>query len=172
MAAGSLREALEAGGLFARKSLGQHFLLDLNLTARIARTAGIQPGDTVLEVGPGPGGLTSALLDSPAERIIAVEKDARFVAHLTGFFADAVAAGRLQVVEADALAVAEPGLWADSPPTAPVRLVSNLPYNVGTPLFVKWLKAGAWRGTMALMFQEEVCPVSYTHLTLPTKRIV
>ncbi len=157
MAAGSLREALEAGGLFARKSLGQHFLLDLNLTARIARTAGIQPGDTVLEVGPGPGGLTAALLDSPAERIIAVEKDARFVAHLTGFFADAVASGRLQVVEADALAVAEPGLWADSPPTAPVRLVSNLPYNVGTPLFVKWLKAGAWRGTMALMFQEEVC---------------
>lgn len=148
-----LREALEAHDLFARKGLGQHFLLDLNLTRRIARAAAIQPGDTVLEIGPGPGGLTQALLESPAARIVAVEKDPRFVAHLRRHFADAGA--RLQVVEADALGVDEATLLAGAP--GPCPIVANLPYNVGTPLLVKWLKAGAWRGAMLLMFQEEVC---------------
>jgi 16S rRNA (adenine1518-N6/adenine1519-N6)-dimethyltransferase len=154
---GALREALEAGGLFARKALGQHFLLDLNLTGRIARAAGIEAGDTVLEVGPGPGGLTAALLASPAARVIAVEKDARFVTHLTGYFAGDVASGRLVVVGEDALRVDEAMLAGWQPGAAPVRLVSNLPYNVGTPLLVKWLKAGPWRGALTLMFQEEVC---------------
>ena len=151
---GDLRQALEADNLFARKSLGQHFLLDLNLTAKIARLAGIQPGDTILEVGPGPGGLTHALLASPAARVIAVEKDPRFVAHLRSFFADE--ADRLIVREADALALDEVTLLAELGIEQPVRLISNLPYNVGTPLLVKWLKAGSWRGPMCLMFQTEV----------------
>ena len=154
---GDLREALETGGLWARKSLGQHFLLDLNLTGRIARAAGIAAGDTVLEVGPGPGGLTAALLAGPAGRVVAVEKDSRFVAHLNAFFAAEVASGRLVVVEADALAVDEAALLALPPGSPPARIVANLPYNVGTPLLVKWLKAGGWRGPMTLMFQEEVC---------------
>jgi 16S rRNA (adenine1518-N6/adenine1519-N6)-dimethyltransferase len=150
-----LRDALESGGLFARKSLGQHFLLDLNLTTRIAKAAGIQPGETVLEIGPGPGGLTAALLASPAARVVAIEKDARFVGHLRSFFADA--GERLVVIEADALAVDEAALLASLGAPTPARIVANLPYNVGTPLLVKWLKAGRWRGPMALMFQEEVC---------------
>lgn len=151
---GDLRQALEVGGLFARKSLGQHFLLDLNLTAKIARAAGILEGETVIEIGPGPGGLTQALLDSKAAKIIVIEKDARFVAHLEDFFKEHL--GRLIVLEADALAVDEAALLAAHGDTDPARIVANLPYNVGTPLLVKWLKAGAWRGPMCLMFQEEV----------------
>ena len=151
---GDLRQALEDGGLFARKSLGQHFLLDLNLTAKIARAAGIVAGETVIEIGPGPGGLTAALLDSGAAKIIVIEKDARFVAHLKDFFADHL--GRLIVIEADALAIDEAALMAEHGGTAPARIVANLPYNVGTPLLVKWLKDGDWRGPMCLMFQEEV----------------
>lgn len=149
-----LRQALDDGGLFARKSLGQHFLLDLNLTAKIARTAQIHEGETVLEIGPGPGGLTQALLESPAAKVIVIEKDARFVAHLKDFFAEH--AGRLTVLEADALGVDEAAILAQHGCTGPARIVSNLPYNVGTPLLVKWLKAGPWRGPMCLMFQEEV----------------
>jgi 16S rRNA (adenine1518-N6/adenine1519-N6)-dimethyltransferase len=151
---GDLRQALEEGGLFARKSLGQHFLLDLNLTAKIARVAGIQAGETILEIGPGPGGLTQALLETDAEKIIVIEKDARFVAHLKAFFKDHL--GRLIVIEADALAVDEAALLAEHGAKGPARIVANLPYNVGTPLLVKWLKAGDWRGPMCLMFQEEV----------------
>jgi 16S rRNA (adenine1518-N6/adenine1519-N6)-dimethyltransferase len=151
---GDLRQALEDGGLFARKSLGQHFLLDLNLTAKIARVAGIVAGETVIEIGPGPGGLTQALLDSPAAKIIVIEKDARFVAHLKAFFVDHL--GRLIVLEADALEVDETALIAEHGGASPARIVANLPYNVGTPLLVKWLKASAWRGPMCLMFQEEV----------------
>jgi 16S rRNA (adenine1518-N6/adenine1519-N6)-dimethyltransferase len=149
-----LRQALEDGGLFARKSLGQHFLLDLNLTAKIARVAGIVSGETIIEIGPGPGGLTHALLESPAKKVIVIEKDARFVAHLKAFFADHL--GRLIVLEADALGVDEAALIAEHGGAAPARIVANLPYNVGTPLLVKWLKAGDWRGPMCLMFQEEV----------------
>jgi 16S rRNA (adenine1518-N6/adenine1519-N6)-dimethyltransferase len=151
---GNLRQALEDGGLFARKSLGQHFLLDLNLTAKIARTAGIVAGETVIEVGPGPGGLTQALLESPAGKVIVIEKDARFVVHLKDFFAQHL--GRLIVLEADALAVDEATLLQEHGGKSPARIVSNLPYNVGTPLLVKWLKADTWRGPMCLMFQEEV----------------
>jgi 16S rRNA (adenine1518-N6/adenine1519-N6)-dimethyltransferase len=150
-----LRQALEDGGLFARKSLGQHFLLDLNLTAKIARTAGIVAGETIIEVGPGPGGLTHALLESAASKIIVIEKDARFVAHLKSFFAEHL--GRLVIIEADALSVDEAALISAEAGNSPARIISNLPYNVGTPLLVKWLKAGPWRGPMCLMFQEEVC---------------
>lgn len=149
-----LRQALEEGGLFARKSLGQHFLLDLNLTAKIARAANIKEGETVLEIGPGPGGLTQALLDSKAAKIIVIEKDARFVSHLKDYFASHL--GRLVVLEADALAIDEPALMAEHGGGGAARIVANLPYNVGTPLLVKWLKAGPWRGPMCLMFQEEV----------------
>jgi 16S rRNA (adenine1518-N6/adenine1519-N6)-dimethyltransferase len=142
-----LREALAAAGLTARKSFGQHFLLDLNVTRKIARLADLTEGETVVEVGPGPGGLTRALLEAGA-RVIAVEKDARFVPLLEELAAHAD--GRLTVVRADALT-----LGADAaPPGAPV--VANLPYNVATPLLVGWL-TGAWRPrAMTLMFQKEV----------------
>jgi 16S rRNA (adenine1518-N6/adenine1519-N6)-dimethyltransferase len=170
----TLREELEAHDLWANKRLGQHFLLDMNITRRIARAAGDLAGKTVLEVGPGPGGLTRALLEAGA-RVIAIEKDARFLPLLVPL-AD-WSEGRLQVVHGDALVINQEALlrsWtagvpaggvdqSDSNPPAgtpavqePVHIVSNLPYNVGTELLVRWLKAGAWRGDMTLMFQKEV----------------
>jgi 16S rRNA (adenine1518-N6/adenine1519-N6)-dimethyltransferase len=149
----NLRQALDAGDLFARKSLGQHFLLDLNLTAKIARLAQIKAGGCVLEIGPGPGGLTQALLDSEAAKIIVIEKDARFVAHLKSHFAAHL--DRLCVIEADAQSIHEAEILA-AHGFDHAQIIANLPYNVGTPLLVKWLKAGPWRGPMCLMFQEEV----------------
>jgi 16S rRNA (adenine1518-N6/adenine1519-N6)-dimethyltransferase len=144
-----LREALAEHGLMARKSFGQHFLLDLNVTRKIARLAGPLEGQTVIEVGPGPGGLTRALLEAGA-RVIAVEMDPRFI-ELLGDLAEA-ADGRLTVVQGDALKVDEAALTGG----APAHLVSNLPYNVGTPLLIKWL-TGPFRPTsMTLMFQKEV----------------
>lgn len=154
MSAPALRDQLEERGLFARKALGQHFLLDLNLTAKIARLAGVAPGTPVIEVGPGPGGLTRPLLEAGADPLIAIERDARFVAHLRDL--EGPAAGRLYLVEADALQVDEAALLAAAGAQGPALIVSNLPYNVGTPLLIKWLKAGAWRGPMTLMFQTEV----------------
>lgn len=143
-----LRESLAEHGLLAKKSFGQHFLLDLNVTRKIARLAGPLEGETVIEVGPGPGGLTRALVEAGA-RVIAVEKDARFLPLLQEL-ADA-AEGRLTIVEADALAVDEAALAG-----GPGHVVSNLPYNVGTPLLLKWL-TGPWRPkSMTLMFQKEV----------------
>jgi 16S rRNA (adenine1518-N6/adenine1519-N6)-dimethyltransferase len=145
-----LRESLTAHGLMAKKSFGQHFLLDLNVTRKIARLAGPFDGDTVIEVGPGPGGLTRALVETDAGRVVAVEKDARFLS-LLGELAEA-AEGKLEIVEADALAVDEAALAAG----ARAHVVSNLPYNVGTPLLLKWL-TGSWRpASMTLMFQKEV----------------
>jgi 16S rRNA (adenine1518-N6/adenine1519-N6)-dimethyltransferase len=146
----TLREELEAHGLWANKGLGQHFLLDLNITRRIARAAGDIAGKPVVEVGPGPGGLTRALLEAGADPLIVIEKDARFVPLLEPL-AD-WSGGRLRIVQGDALEADEAALLDGA--RAPV--VSNLPYNVGTPLLVKWLKAGAWRGDMTLMFQKEV----------------
>jgi 16S rRNA (adenine1518-N6/adenine1519-N6)-dimethyltransferase len=144
-----LREVLAEHDLTARKSFGQHFLLDLNVTRKIARLAGPLEGQTVIEVGPGPGGLTRALLEAGAT-VIAVEKDARFLP-LLAEVADA-AEGRLTVIEADALKVDEAALLAGHPG----HVVSNLPYNVGTPLLLKWL-TGPWRPlSMSLMFQKEV----------------
>jgi len=144
----TLREALEAHGLLAKKSFGQHFLLDLNITRKIARLAQVGDGDHVIEVGPGPGGLTRALLETGA-RVTAIEKDERF-APLLQDVADA--SDRLTVVFADALKVNETEIAGG----APAHLVSNLPYNVGTPLLIKWL-TGPWTPkSLTLMFQREV----------------
>ena len=141
-------------GLEPRKSLGQNFLFDLNLTGRIARAAGPLDGVTVFEVGPGPGGLTRALLAQGAARVVAVERDRRCLAALAEIAAHYP--GRLEVIEADALEV---------DPTAvigagrPFRIVANLPYNVGTALLTKWVEADAWPpgfDRLVLMFQREV----------------
>lgn len=146
-----LRELLEREGLWARKSLGQHFLLDIEITRRIARAAGEIAGNPVIEIGPGPGGLTRALLEAGADPLIAIEKDPRFIAILSELapWSDQ----RLHLTEGDAMEVDAATLLPDA---RPAHIVANLPYNVGTPLLVKWLKAGAWRGPMTLMFQLEV----------------
>jgi 16S rRNA (adenine1518-N6/adenine1519-N6)-dimethyltransferase len=145
----ALREVIRRHGLSARKALGQHFLLDLNLTRRIARAAGAPAGASVIEIGPGPGGLTRALLEGPAARVVAVERDPRAVAAL----AELAAAypGRLAVVEADALVIDPADLC---PP--PRHIVANLPYNIATPLLVGWLKRARDYAAMTLMFQKEV----------------
>ena len=148
-----LREALAAHDLSADKRFGQHFLLDLNVTAKIARLAAPLEGAVVLEVGPGPGGLTRALLAAGA-RVVAVEKDPRFLPLLTEL-ADA-AEGRLAVVEGDALRVDAAALLSAHAPGRPQHVVANLPYNVGTPLLVQWLTGGWTPAAMALMFQKEV----------------
>ncbi len=147
-----LREVIRAHDLVARKQLGQNFLLDLNLTAKIARQAGDLSGCDVLEVGPGPGGLTRGLLAEGARRVLAVEKDARCMAAL----AEVAGAypGRLEVINADALEI---DVLAHLTP--PVRIVSNLPYNVGTELLIRWLTPAVWPPfweSLTLMFQKEV----------------
>ncbi len=147
-----LREVIATHGLSAKKALGQNFLLDLNLTAKIARQAGDLTACDVLEIGPGPGGLTRGLLASGARRVLAVEKDARCLPAL-----EEVAAhwpGRLTVLNADALEV-DPLAHL----TPPIRVVANLPYNVGTELLVRWLTPSAWPpvwSSLTLMFQREV----------------
>ena len=148
-----LRESLEAYGLVANKGFGQHFLLDLNITRKIARLAGAGPDTVVIEVGPGPGGLTRALLETGA-RVIAIEKDSRFLP-LLQTIAEA-AEGRLVVIHADALAVDEAALIAEHGAGLPPLIVANLPYNVGTPLLIKWLTGPFRPKAMALMFQKEV----------------
>ena len=152
-----LRDVIAAHGLAARKSLGQNFLLDLNLTGRIARAAGPLEGTTVYEVGPGPGGLTRALLSEGAERVIAVERDERCLPAL----AEIAAAypGQLTVVSADAMEIDEAMLMQECGVEGPVRIAANLPYNVGTALLVKWLTSETWPPfwqSMTLMFQREV----------------
>ena len=149
-----LRDSLEAYGLLAKKAFGQHFLLDLNITRKIARLAGPLDDALVIEVGPGPGGLTRALLEAGA-RVIAVEMDPRFLPLLDEL---AIAAeGRLTVIQGDALAVDEAALVAArGGDGAPYRVIANLPYNVGTPLLIKWLTKPAPPELMALMFQKEV----------------
>ena len=147
-----LREVIAAHGLSAKKSLGQNFLLDLNLTARIARAAGELSGADVLEVGPGPGGLTRGLLAEGARRVLAIEKDARCLPAL----GDIAAAypGRLEVLNADALEVNPLDHL-----TPPVKICANLPYNVGTELLVRWLTPASWPpvwDSLTLMFQLEV----------------
>jgi 16S rRNA (adenine1518-N6/adenine1519-N6)-dimethyltransferase len=149
-----LRDALDRHGLWANKGLGQHFLFDLNLTRRIARASGVVAGGPALEIGPGPGGLTRALLEAGANPLIAIERDGRFLPLLDEL--KLVFPGRLQVIHTDALGVREEDMLSAAGLEGPVPIVSNLPYNVGTPLLVKWLKAGAWRGPMTLMFQKEV----------------
>lgn len=148
----ALREVIARHGLSARKSLGQNFLLDLNLTGRIARAAGDLGGVTVVEVGPGPGGLTRALLAEGAARVVAIEKDERCLAAL----AEIAAAypGRLEILAGDALEVDLSGLAA-----GPIKVVANLPYNIATPLLIRWLIAEPWPPvwqSLTLMFQREV----------------
>jgi 16S rRNA (adenine1518-N6/adenine1519-N6)-dimethyltransferase len=143
----------------AKKALGQHFLFDAALLKRIATAGGPVEGKTVIEVGPGPGGLTRALLDSGVRKLIAVELDDRFADGLAAW--PEAAAGRLHVVRGDAREIDEAQLVKDAGGDLPVMLVANLPYNVGTPLLVNWLKAGTnsqqqWLGPMVLMFQKEV----------------
>ncbi|MEM8553855.1 MAG: 16S rRNA (adenine(1518)-N(6)/adenine(1519)-N(6))-dimethyltransferase RsmA [Pseudomonadota bacterium] len=147
-----LRDVIARHGLSARKSLGQNFLLDLNLTAKIARQAGDLSGCDVMEVGPGPGGLTRGLLAMGARKVIAIEKDQRCLPAL----ADIAVAypGRLEVIEGDALDVDLTGVA-----TTPLKIVANLPYNVGTELLVRWLTPPQWPpqwDSLTLMFQREV----------------
>lgn len=147
-----LREVIQTHGLSARKSLGQNFLLDLNLTAKIARQAGDMADCDVLEIGPGPGGLTRGLLSEGARHVLAIEKDSRCRPAL-----DEIAAaypGRLTVLEGDALDI-DPLAHL----TPPIRVAANLPYNVGTELLVRWLTPPDWPPywqSLTLMFQREV----------------
>lgn len=148
-----LREVIRAAGLSAKKSLGQNFLLDLNLTRRIARAAGPLAGVTVVEVGPGPGGLTRALLLEGAEKVIAIERDERCLPALQEIAA--AYPGRLEIVCGDARKID----YAALPLSRPARLVANLPYSVGTPLLIAWLKTTPWPpwfDRLVLMFQREV----------------
>lgn len=147
-----LREVIATHGLSARKSLGQNFLLDLNLTAKIARAAGDLAGSDVLEIGPGPGGLTRGLLAEGARKVLAVEKDSRCIPALEEIAA--ACPGRLQIIEGDALEV-DPLAHL----TPPIRIAANLPYNVGTELLVRWLTPKDWPPfweSLTLMFQREV----------------
>ena len=147
-----LREVIAAHGLNAKKSLGQNFLLDLNLTAKIARQAGDLSQADVLEVGPGPGGLTRGLLAEGARRVLAIEKDSRCLPALEEIAS--AYPGRLSVVNADALSF-DPSPQLD----APIRVVANLPYNVGTELLTRWLSPKDWPPfweSLTLMFQREV----------------
>ncbi len=147
-----LRDVIAEYDLAADKRFGQHYLLDLNLTAKIARLCGDIRTSTVFEVGPGPGGLTRALLDQGAGEVIAIEKDRRFKPALDAI--NAASRGRLRTVEADGLAIDETRLET----TFQYRLLaSNLPYNVGTALLIKWLNAQpVWWERLVLMFQKEV----------------
>ena len=151
-----LREVIAAHGLSAKKTLGQNFILDLNLTRRIAREAGIA-GATVYEVGPGPGGLTRALLAESAERVVAVERDRRALPALAQIAG--AKPGTLEIIEGDALAIDEPLLLARLGVRMPVPVVANLPFNVGTALLIKWLTGAVWPpwwSSLTLMFQKEV----------------
>lgn len=147
-----LREVIRRHGLSARKSLGQNFILDLNLTRRIARAAGLLPGETVIEIGPGPGGLTRALLEEGSGPVIAIERDERCLPALeeiSGYYP-----GRLQVVATDATEWVPPATLVP-----PASIVANLPYSVATVLLTNWLTAEPWPPwfrRLTLMFQLEV----------------
>jgi len=147
-----LREVIATHQLSARKSMGQNFLLDLNLTAKIARQAGDLTGCDVLEIGPGPGGLTRGLLSEGARKVLAVEKDARCIPALEEIAT--AYPGRLQIINGDALAI-DPLAHL----TPPIRVAANLPYNIGTELLVRWLTPPDWPpfwSSLTLMFQREV----------------
>ncbi len=147
-----LREVINTHELFAKKALGQNFLLDLNLTSKIARQAGDLANSDVLEVGPGPGGLTRALLHEGARRVVAIEQDERCLpalAEVSAHYGD-----KLEVLQGDALKI-DPLAHL----SAPIRIVSNLPYNVGTELLTRWLSPPEWPPfwqSLTLMFQKEV----------------
>jgi 16S rRNA (adenine1518-N6/adenine1519-N6)-dimethyltransferase len=148
-----LRVVIERHGLAAKKSLGQNFLLDLNLTGKVARAAGDLASTTVIEVGPGPGGLTRALLANGAGKVVAIERDERCLPALAEIAA--YYPGRLEVMSGDALK----SDFAALAGTGPVKIVANLPYNIGTELLVRWLTVADWPpfySSMTLMFQREV----------------
>ena len=152
-----LREVVASFGIEARKGLGQNFLFDLNLTRRIARAAGPLEGVVVLEVGPGPGGLTRALLLEGAKKVVAVERDARCLPALRKIAERWP--GRLQVIEADGLTLDLARLVADMGCRAPFRICANLPYNVATALLTGWIESAVWPPVydrLTLMFQREV----------------
>ncbi|MCW2316893.1 16S rRNA (adenine1518-N6/adenine1519-N6)-dimethyltransferase [Rhodoblastus acidophilus] len=152
-----LREVVAKYELAAKKSLGQNFLFDLNLTGRIARAAGPLDAATVVEIGPGPGGLTRALLTHGAKKVIAVERDDRCLAALEEV--SAAFPGRLDLIPGDAMALDYPAFLAARGATGPIRICANLPYNIGTQLLVGWLTQKAWPpfyDRMVLMFQREV----------------
>jgi 16S rRNA (adenine1518-N6/adenine1519-N6)-dimethyltransferase len=144
-----LREVIAKYDLGARRALGQNFLLDLNLTAKIARAAGDLTTGTTIEIGPGPGGLTRALLSHGARELIAIERDARCL----GALAEIAVAypGHLTIIEGDALAIDCATLG-----TVPRRIVANLPYNIATPLLIKWMQQGAAFASLTVMVQKEV----------------
>lgn len=147
-----LRDVIRAHDLVAKKQLGQNFLLDLNLTAKIARLSGDLSGCDVLEVGPGPGGLTRGLLVEGARRVVAIEKDPRCLPALEEI--GKAYPGRLEVLNADAL-----DIDALQHLTPPIRIIANLPYNVGTELLIRWLSPPIWPpfwDSLTLMFQKEV----------------
>ena len=152
-----LRDVIQRHGLDAKKSLGQNFLFDLNLTQKIARSAGSLEGVTVFEVGPGPGGLTRSILALGAKKVIAVERDARalpVLAEVSDFYP-----GKLEVIEGDALKTDFKTLAAEKADGGPVKIIANLPYNVGTQLLVNWLLPKTWPPfwlSLTLMFQKEV----------------
>lgn len=154
-----LRDVIQRHGLDAKKSLGQNFLFDLNLTQKIARSAGSLEGVTVFEVGPGPGGLTRSILALGAKKVIAVERDARalpVLAEVSDHYP-----GRLEVIEGDALQTDFAALAAEKAEGGPVKIIANLPYNVGTQLLLNWLLPadGKWPPfweSLTLMFQKEV----------------
>lgn len=152
-----LREVIAEHGLSAKKSLGQNFLFDFNLTRKIARASGPLDSGTIYEVGPGPGGLTRALIAEGAARVIAIERDRRCIPVL-----EAIARAypeKVRLVFDDAMAVAERKMLADCEATPPVRVAANLPYNIATALLVKWLTAAEWPpfwSSLTLMFQREV----------------
>ncbi|MCP9233736.1 16S rRNA (adenine(1518)-N(6)/adenine(1519)-N(6))-dimethyltransferase RsmA [Mesorhizobium sp. LMG 17147] len=150
-----LREVIERHGLQAKKALGQNFLLDPNLTSKIARTAGDLSDVTVIEVGPGPGGLTRALLLNGARRVVAIERDERCLAALAEIANHYP--GRLEIVAGDALKTDFAALANGSGGAA--KIVANLPYNIGTELLIRWLTVTEWPpfyASMTLMFQREV----------------
>lgn len=148
-----LRDVIARHGLDAKKALGQNFILDLNLTQKVARTAGSLEGATVIEVGPGPGGLTRAILALGAKKVVAIERDPRCLPALQEI-ADHYP-GRLEVIEGDALKID----FRDLAKGEPVKIIANLPYNVGTQLLVNWLLPAQWPPfwqSLTLMFQKEV----------------
>ncbi|ESY25314.1 16S rRNA (adenine(1518)-N(6)/adenine(1519)-N(6))-dimethyltransferase RsmA [Mesorhizobium sp. LNJC394B00] len=152
-----LREVIERHGLQAKKALGQNFLLDLNLTGKIARVAGDLSDSTVIEVGPGPGGLTRALLAAGAGRVVAIERDERCLAALAEVSNHYP--GRLEVISGDALKTDFAALAKTASQVGPVRIAANLPYNIGTELLIRWLTVADWPPfyqSMTLMFQREV----------------
>src|SRR5260221_2742198 len=152
-----LRDVISRYGLNAKKKLGQNFLTDLNLARRIARASGPLEETTIYEVGPGPGGLTRALLAEGAQHVVAVEYDARCLPALEEI--GAAYPGRLSVVSADALSTNEVEILSARERQSAVRIAANLPYNVGTALLVKWLSSPVWPpfwSSLTLMFQREV----------------